>query len=935
MANPIKIFKEIKTIQQRLDEIDYTFSGYTPSIETLMFVEFMKKVNEGGKGEENTTPLIHLKMLDLLFDANTRNKAIMCFRGASKTTLMEYMILYGMCFNRVFGLKDVTTGMYVANSLKDGAKQFRHSIEQRIRESAFLQEMIPMNKIKISTNDERGTQKIFKNNEELDNGLEAGIKFTDVSLDIINKNGKPFYVKLFGITTGIRGFKAYGERPCFCHKKGTIVQTEQGYHPVENYHTKGESRIEQGIKVSLFGLIRDEIVTKEHRYMTISEIRKTNKHYLQNKEIKRDATYQYTEPKWKEAQELSFKKKLGNQQTSYDYIIKYIDYSVEEPKPFIKKTSIIEKRNKKGQIVKTKVTTKEQLHKHINKQSFWYLYGLYLADGSSNGQKIYYYFDSRKKDLIDIFLKHCEKLNYKPFIRKTKDKNIVIISINDSVFSQFCSNNHIGNSIKNIPEWVLKINTKFQKQLLKGYINGDGCIDKKNNQILINSVNEDAINKLGYICERLNLPYHIRYTRKKEILQIINGYNSISLSNIQYELKLSQNVKKVLGYNIKDIKSKQVFIKDGILYRQVKSVEFLNEFNEFIPIQTPSHTYNTQFGLSHNCVLDDVLKDSEARSEATITTIEESIYRAIPYALHPTKRMMIWCGTPFNSKDPLYKAIESNAWKSVLFPIAEKFPCEEKDFRGAWEDRFPYEAVKQQWDLALSNGQEQGFRQEMMLQIIPSEGLLVPPSKIIELSSETFNKVDQSMYNYYITTDFAYTDKEHSDYSVISIWAVNNHKDYILCDGFCGKALIDRLIDMLFQYVSKYKPLQVGFEITGQQIGFVNLIMNEMVKRNIFFNIKEIRPSKDKFSRFNLASPLFHQQKIKILSSMMSSSWGTEFKDEINKATIEGFKSKHDDVLDTISQLLDLEVFAPINNIPSSSSYSSVFDEDSRSSIIF
>lgn len=550
MANPIKIFKEIKTIQQRLDEIDYTFNGYTPSIETLMFVEFMKKINEGGKGEENTTPLIHLKMLDLLFDPNTRNKAIMCFRGASKTTLMEYMILYGMCFNRVFGLKDVTTGMYVANSLKDGAKQFRHSIEQRIRESAFLQEMIPMNKIKISTNDERGTQKIFKNNEELDNGLEAGIKFTDVSLDIINKNGKPFYVKLFGITTGIRGFKAYGERPFFC-------------------------------------------------------------------------------------------------------------------------------------------------------------------------------------------------------------------------------------------------------------------------------------------------------------------------------------------------------------------------------------------------VLDDVLKDSEARSEATITTIEESIYRAIPYALHPTKRMMIWCGTPFNSKDPLYKAIESNAWKSVLFPIAEKFPCEEKDFKGAWEDRFPYEAVKQQWDLALSNGQEQGFRQEMMLQIIPSEGLLVPPSKIIELSSETFNKVDQSMYNYYITTDFAYTDKEHSDYSVISIWAVNNHKDYILCDGFCGKALIDRLIDMLFQYVSKYKPLQVGFEITGQQIGFVNLIMNEMVKRNIFFNIKEIRPSKDKFSRFNLASPLFHQQKIKILSSMMSSSWGTEFKDEINKATIEGFKSKHDDVLDTISQLLDLEVFAPINNIPSSSSYNSVFDEDSRSSIIF
>lgn len=927
--------KEVKTIQQRLDDIDYTFTGYTPSIETLMFVEFMKKVNEGGKGEENTTPLIHLKMLDLLFDKQTQNKAIMCFRGASKTTLMEYMILYGMCFNRVFGLHDVCAGMYVANSLKDGAKQFRHSIEQRIRESSFLQEMIPLNKIKISTSDERGTQSIFKNNDELDSGLDAGIKFTDVSLDIVNKNGKPFFVKLFGITTGIRGFKAYGQRPSYCHKKGTMIQTEQGYHLVEDYHTKGQSRIEQGIKVSLFGLIREEIVTKEHRYMTISEIRKTKKEYLKNKKTKASTLYTRTNPEWKEAKDLSFKKKLGNQQTSYDYIIKYIDYTIEKPKPFLKKMSIIEKRNKKGQIVKTKRTTKEVFHKHINKQSFWYLYGLYLTDGSSGKEKLTYYFDSNKQSLIALFLKHCRKLDYKPFIRKIKNKNLITISINDALFAQFCSYNHICNSIKNIPEWILKIDTKFQRQLLLGYINGNGYIDKKNDQIRINSVNEDTINKLGIICERLNLPYHIRYTRKKTLLQIIDNHNSVSVSNIQYELRLSQNVKKVLGYNIKNIPSKQVFIENGILYRGVKSIEFMNEFNEFIPIQTPSHTYNTQFGLSHNCVLDDVLKDSEARSEATIQTIEESIYRAIPYALHPTKRMMIWCGTPFNSKDPLYKAIESPAWKSVLFPIAEKFPCEKKDFKGAWEDRFPYEAVNQQWELALSNGQEQGFRQEMMLQIIPSEGLLVPLSKIVELSSETFNQVDKSMYNFYITTDFAYTDKEHSDYSVISIWAVNNNKDYILCDGFCGKALIDRLIDMLFQYVSKYKPLQVGFEITGQQIGFVNLIMNEMVKRNIFFNLKEIRPSRDKFSRFNLASPLFHQQKIKILSSMMTSSWGTEFKDEISKATIEGFKSKHDDVLDTISQLLDLEIFAPINNLPSDDRYTSVFDEDSRSSIIF
>lgn len=310
-------------------------------------------------------------------------------------------------------------------------------------------------------------------------------------------------------------------------------------------------------------------------------------------------------------------------------------------------------------------------------------------------------------------------------------------------------------------------------------------------------------------------------------------------------------------------------------------------------------------------ILDDLISDTDARSDTVIKTIEEVVYKAVTFALHPTNNCILWTGTPFNSKDPLYKAIESNAWKSVILPIAEKFPCEKNEFKGAWEDRFPYDSVKTNYDSAVAGGTEQAFRQEMMLQIIPAEGLLVDNDKIIEIPSETFKEKKKTFYNFYITTDFAYTDKESSDYSVISVWAVNTNNEYILVDGYCGKQLMDRNIDTLFRFVQQYQPLQVGFELTGQQIGFLQILRNEMIKRNIFFTLQEIRPSRDKFSRFNLISPYFHQKKIMFLSHMMKSQWGTEFRDEISKATIEGFKSKHDDVLDTISQLMDLNIFAP------------------------
>lgn len=539
----------MKTINQRLAEIDYNFDNYKPSLDALMFIEFIQKVNENSGGLENKSPLIHYKMADLLFRRDCQNKAIMCFRGASKTGLLEYSVLYGMCFNKMFGMDDVHVGMYIANSMKDGAKQFRNSIEQKIRNSPFLQEMIPINKIKFSAND--NTVKFnLDDSEEIDVKLSQGMNFTDMALDVVNKNGKPFYLKLFGISTGVRGFKAYDRRPVFA-------------------------------------------------------------------------------------------------------------------------------------------------------------------------------------------------------------------------------------------------------------------------------------------------------------------------------------------------------------------------------------------------IQDDILKDADARSEAVIKGVEEVIYRAIPYALHPTKRNIVWTGTPFNSKDPLYKAIESDAWKSVVFPVAEKFPCEKHEYKGAWEDRFPYEAIKEQWDLVVSNGQEQGFRQEMMLQIIPEEGLLVKTENIIEIPSETFEDKDKNYYNFYITTDFAYTDKESSDYSVISVWAVNSNGEYILCDGYCGKQLMDRNIDLLFRLVQQYQPLQVGFELTGQQIGFTQILRNEMIKRNIFFTLQEIRPSKDKFSRFNLISPYFNQKKILITSNMMKGSWGNEFTDEISKATIEGFKSKHDDVLDTISQLMDLNIFAPSPHLPKNDIFSSKKVYSSKGSTVF
>ncbi len=83
-------------------------------------------------------------------------------------------------------------------------------------------------------------------------------------------------------------------------------------------------------------------------------------------------------------------------------------------------------------------------------------------------------------------------------------------------------------------------------------------------------------------------------------------------------------------------------------------------------------------------VLDDLISDEDARSATVISAVEDTVYKAVNYALHPTKNMIIWSGTPFNAKDPLYKAVESGAWAVNVFPVCEQFPCKKEDFKGSW-----------------------------------------------------------------------------------------------------------------------------------------------------------------------------------------------------------------------------------------------------------
>lgn len=334
-------------------------------------------------------------------------------------------------------------------------------------------------------------------------------------------------------------------------------------------------------------------------------------------------------------------------------------------------------------------------------------------------------------------------------------------------------------------------------------------------------------------------------------------------------------------------------------------------------------------------VLDDLISDDDARSPTVIAAVEDTIYKAVDHALHPARNMIIWSGTPFNAKDPLYKAVESGAWRVNVYPVCNQFPCAEEDFKGAWPDRFPFSFVKKKFDTAMKVGKVDTFNQELMLRIMSDEDRLIQDGEIGWYRKRNVLQF-KSNFNFYITTDFATSEKQAADFSVISVWAYNYNGDWYWVDGICKRQDMSANLTDLFEMVSKWRPMGVGVEVSGQQSGFIPWIQDMMIQKNIYFVLTSennsskpgIRPNTNKMQRFNTVVPLFKLHKIFFPEEDKSGTVMMEMVNELSLASASGFRSKKDDFIDTISMLSVMRPVAPTSEDVAQREGGGMWDDD-------
>ena len=330
-------------------------------------------------------------------------------------------------------------------------------------------------------------------------------------------------------------------------------------------------------------------------------------------------------------------------------------------------------------------------------------------------------------------------------------------------------------------------------------------------------------------------------------------------------------------------------------------------------------------------ILDDITTNDAINSETIQNTINDNFYKSVIPALHPTRFKIFFIGTPISERDIIHQLSENPEWVVHKFPICDKFPCEEEDFVGHWTDRFPYEAVASKYNMYKAAGKEQDFAQEYMLELTDLSTLLVDPEDIQWFNPEQVIKA-KSRYNFYISTDFATSTKKSADYSTIGVWAITSNGDWMLVDGQCVRQTMSQNIDDLFRYVAKWKPLAVGIESSGQQGGFISILQDMMLERNIWFQFAKkpgskepgIRPNKDKVHRFVTGvQPKFKQNKVWFPKPEVCKAnprliaLVEELENELSKFTMAGGVKtlKHDDAIDLLNQLSEMDVYEPSEDV--------------------
>lgn len=157
--------------------------------------------------------------------------------------------------------------------------------------------------------------------------------------------------------------------------------------------------------------------------------------------------------------------------------------------------------------------------------------------------------------------------------------------------------------------------------------------------------------------------------------------------------------------------------------------------------------------------------------------------------------------------------------------------------------------------------------------------------------------IEGKSLEYYLTADLAISQKQGADETVLCVVGKEPNKpEWYLVEFVAGKLDPLQTIDALFMLYQRYRPSRIGIESVAYQKALLYFITEEQRKRQIYFDVTELKNLRAKELRIKGLQPLFKAGVIYHRQNMT----------KLEQQLLTFPKGLHDDWIDALAMMIDL-----------------------------
>lgn len=234
---------------------------------------------------------------------------------------------------------------------------------------------------------------------------------------------------------------------------------------------------------------------------------------------------------------------------------------------------------------------------------FWRVVGYYLAEGSIDGERASFAFHKDEEEYREYISEFAQDYIIGVVEIRNSGPNCKSIRFSSVQISDFIRKYFgCGSHTKYISKWIEKLPLHLQRELVIGYWQGDGTLNKTGKYAEIASVNYNLLASIQRILLRFNIISNIFKYKNDKVVREING-KPISSCGYVYTLRITASDTSWffrVDNNYLKVLPQRGFIVFNTLYIPVKSITTEMYEGDIYDLQVEGSNYYIPNIVSHN-----------------------------------------------------------------------------------------------------------------------------------------------------------------------------------------------------------------------------------------------------------------------------------------------------------------------------------------------